>query len=1062
MLRFLHAAAALSVTVILWPTFVLGQPVKAGVVATLEGTATAKRVAVAQPVSLKFKDDVFLHDRIATGERSLARVLLGGKALVTVRELSVLSITEVPGRATVELEAGKVAVTVARERMRPGEAIEIRTGNAVAAVRGTVVVAEVSRASAQVGAAGAGIVSGFYVLSDPTGQGVAVTQLDPVTRAPIGPPAILAALQGFSAAGRAPGKVSPIPPGQLAQVMSGLQAQSVQHSQPANQGQMATQAIETAVTLVNALIGTPTSGATPAPELLVAPTSVGPPPVPEPSIVEVPIIPIVASDATPPPPIIPASPGPCTGCGTILPPGSSVALAPGEPLVTFGTGTFTSASPDPLVLIDSSAVTGSSASLIPVGSGTAVSLAGPALDVTAPPATPSAISGVTSLLDVSGSISSSTLSPFIELDPTTVTTSSHFISIASGGSLSLAGPLFEDRESALTATGLTAAGNFLDVAGALGSTTTEPLMRFTSSKVTTGLNFARVTGPPPAGGANVSIVGSLVKATGSTLVVGSSGAGGAAFEPAFGPRLGGALDGDDRTAPVAFGFAFPFQGSTYTGGFLSTNGFISLGTDNGQGCCNADVPALLAGFPRIAAVWYDLYPPVGNGIHLNTFPGRAVITFDSVAEFCCSGSNTFQFQLLSDGRIVMIWGVMTSPALVHVSLVGVSPGGGVSDPGGVNFSAAVPFSSGAVGTVYELFPRGSFDLAGGSIVFTPNGLGGWDVSGGLISDAAFLALESGAVVRATGVDLPLVELVTTSLTSSGLFLSQSGASLLSIEGPLLSATDSPLTLPSGLARIHGGSRLVSSSLMPLVFLDGGSHSIATAAGTAMFDLSGTATAGETADGVALTLGTERPLQTGDILLEASGATVTGEKVVKVDTALLEASAPLVKLVAGSALTSAVDAVDLSLRAKVTSLGPLLRLDASTMTVTSGAAVNVAGGSLLRVTGDLIQLSNGSTLTLLSGPILNVAGGSVVNISGALLGFNGTGGNAVNVTNALCAPCTSFSGIPVALTGGALASNVSIGPSPIRNPTLGSLALSGSSAAAIRVDGATSRLTITAP
>ena len=161
MLRFLRAAVALSVTVILWPTPVLGQPVKAGVVATLEGSATARRVAVADPVSLKFKDDVFLHDRIATGERSLARVLLGGKALVTVRGLSVLSITEVPGRATVELEAGKVAVTVARERMRQGEALEIRTGNAVAAVRGTVVVAEVSRASAQVGAAGAGIVSRF-------------------------------------------------------------------------------------------------------------------------------------------------------------------------------------------------------------------------------------------------------------------------------------------------------------------------------------------------------------------------------------------------------------------------------------------------------------------------------------------------------------------------------------------------------------------------------------------------------------------------------------------------------------------------------------------------------------------------------------------------------------------------------------------------------------------------------------------------------------------------------------------------------------------------------------
>jgi len=1057
MLRFRRAAAFLSPLLVLWPGLVMAQPTKAGVVATLEGTVTARRVAVAEPVSLKFKDDVFLHDRIATGERSLARVLLGGKALVTIRELSVLSITEVPGRATVDLEAGKVALTVARERMRPGDAIEIRTGNAVAAVRGTVVVAEVSRASAQLGAAGAGIVSNLYVLSDPTGQGVAVTQFDPATRAPIGPPTILAALQGFSATGAAPGKVSSLSPAQLAQAVSGLQAKSLQHSEPANQGQMTTQAIQTAVTLVNALIGTPTAGS-PTSELLVSFTGTPPPPVVrEPTIVDVPIIPTVTSA----PPSAPL-PSLCGGCGTVLPPGSSVALLPGEPLITFEPGAFTSTSPDPLVMIDSSAVTGS-ASLIPVDSGSTVSLAGPALAVTAPPATPSTISGVTSLLDITGSISSSTTLPFISFDPTTVTTASHLIKIGSGGSVSLVGPLLKDMDSALTATGLTTAGDFLNVAGALSSTTTDPLIRLANSKVTTGLNFARVTGPPPSSGANVSIVGWLLKATDSVLVVGSSGARGglgAAFEPAFGPRVT-ALNCDDCTTPVSFGFAFPFQGHTYTGGFMSSNGFISLGSDNGQGCCSGDVSALLSGFPRIAAAWYDLYPPVGNGVHFNTFAGRAVITFDSVAEYCCYGSNTFQMQLLSDGRIVLVYGSMTTPS--HYSLVGVSPGGAVSDPGGRNFSSAIPFSSGAVGTVYELFPSGTFDMAGGSIVFTPNGLGGWDVSGSLISDLALLALGSGAVVAATGVDVPLVELVNTSLNSSGFFLVQSGASRLSIQGPLLDAMNSPLTLPAGLVKILGASQLVSSTTLPLVSLGGGVHSIATTAGTAMFDLSGTATAGETADGVALTLGTERPLQTGGTLFATFAATVTGDKVVKVDRALLEASAPLMDLNIGSTLTSAVDAVDLSYQAKVTSLGPLLSLSASTMNVTSGAAVNVAGGSLLRVTGDLIQLSNGSILNLLSGPILNVAGNSVVNISGALIAFAGTGGNAVNVTNTLCAlGCTSFSGIRVALTGGATASNVSIGPNPIRNTGLGSVTLSGGSTAAIVVSGATSRLTITAP
>src|SRR4029077_19349149 len=96
----------------------------------------------ASPLPLRFKDEVFLKDRISTAERSLARLLLDQKALITVRELSELVITEQSGRSTVDLGAGKIAIGVARQRMRPGEIVEIRTQNAVAAIRGTVVVAE--------------------------------------------------------------------------------------------------------------------------------------------------------------------------------------------------------------------------------------------------------------------------------------------------------------------------------------------------------------------------------------------------------------------------------------------------------------------------------------------------------------------------------------------------------------------------------------------------------------------------------------------------------------------------------------------------------------------------------------------------------------------------------------------------------------------------------------------------------------------------------------------------------------------------------------------------------
>src|SRR5262249_44084727 len=162
---------------------------------------------------------------------------------------------------------------------------------------------------------------------------------------------------------------------------------------------------------------------------------------------------------------------------------------------------------------------------------------------------------------------------------------------------------------------------------------------------------------------------------------------------------------------------------------------------------------------------------------------------------------------------------------------------------------------------------------------------------------------------------------------------------------------------------------------------------------------------------------DQPLVLNGILLETSGATVTTEKGVLLDTLLLQATAPILSLKAGSNVTTNVDALDLASRVKVTSVGPVFKLDASILTIRNGAAVSVGAGSILRVTGDLLQLVNGSTLKTLNGPLLNVAGGSVVNISGALVSFGGSGGNLVSVSNSLC-PCTTFSGIPVALTGGA--------------------------------------------
>src|SRR5438132_1528148 len=141
--RLYIVALLMSATLALPATARSAEP-QVGVVAMLLGTAMVTRAALSGPAPLRFKDDVLLRDRITTAEKSAVRVLLGGKATVTAREMSVLTITEVPGTSTISLTAGRTAVAVSKARMKPGETIEIKPPNAVVAVRGTFVIAEVS------------------------------------------------------------------------------------------------------------------------------------------------------------------------------------------------------------------------------------------------------------------------------------------------------------------------------------------------------------------------------------------------------------------------------------------------------------------------------------------------------------------------------------------------------------------------------------------------------------------------------------------------------------------------------------------------------------------------------------------------------------------------------------------------------------------------------------------------------------------------------------------------------------------------------------------------------
>ena len=143
---------------------------KIGVVTTVVGPVTVARASL-PPEPLKFKDAVFLHDRVTTGEDAITRILLGGKVIVTARERSTLTITEVPGLSTIHLASGRIAVAVEKSKMNPGERVDIRTPNAVAGVRGTVLVVE-----AEAGVSTVTVLRGL----------VHVTRLNPTSGVPVG------------------------------------------------------------------------------------------------------------------------------------------------------------------------------------------------------------------------------------------------------------------------------------------------------------------------------------------------------------------------------------------------------------------------------------------------------------------------------------------------------------------------------------------------------------------------------------------------------------------------------------------------------------------------------------------------------------------------------------------------------------------------------------------------------------------------------------------------------------------------------------------------------------
>ncbi|HLQ37781.1 MAG TPA: hypothetical protein VK348_08270, partial [Planctomycetota bacterium] len=211
------------------------------------------------------------------------------------------------------------------------------------------------------------------------------------------------------------------------------------------------------------------------------------------------------------------------------------------------------------------------------------------------------------------------------------------------------------------------------------------------------------------------------------------------FEPSLGASIGASDDSVSYNNALGFTFPGPggvnyTAVDISSNGFL----WLGTNPAHGDECCQGYVPGFLSEDARVAGVWEDLYPPGGAGVFFNAipagggYPARAVITWNQVPEYGTSSLLTVQIQLVATGEIMINHAATNGPVQYsfHAPVVGVTQGGGAS-PNVVQFAAITPggVNTGTNPTAYQQYSTPpNYDLAGRTLWFLPNGTGGYLVS----------------------------------------------------------------------------------------------------------------------------------------------------------------------------------------------------------------------------------------------------------------------------------------------------------------------------------------------
>jgi len=1000
-------------------------------VTALKGKAHLTRAAT--QTALSFKDDLILHDLIDTQEKSLTRVLFGGKSTVTVRELSSLEVREelLPGGATRtihDLSSGSILVNVARSLMGRGDEVQIRTPNAVASVRGSTVFVKYNAASAQ---------SVFAVL---TGSAVVTPQgQSPITLTPL----TSVSVAGTAAAGvqSAEGTITQ---GTITQGEANeIAAESEVGVEFAVTGESADAGVQEAAQLLDAVV------AAVAPEPAVATIAESPPK----TAIEQGDTPVVelTSDA----------PAPSSGGGTISKVTTQPFTASAFPFI-FGSDSTSVRNPFFKLTNETLSVSGN---LILFKSGASVTLVGRLLDATNSALTigSAALSrrDILQVQDSGTSLSSTGTDPLITLNPSNLTIG-RFLDLRGGATVNLAGPLLGDSGSTFTAERDFVAVRQLN--SKLIGTGTTPLLQFSGSSLNVGTkgigstgrdigDFFRVddsagpTDPAPNGPASVTLAGPLVSDTGSTFdileryfrVVDGSTFTSTSTNPLItlsGSTVGTGLDFarfDDSSTVSLSGPLLTDSGSTFTTGTGTTNAdFLDISDS-----------AVFTGPSK---------PTTGNASPLITFDQTTLtttvpITFASTRflDLRLSGKLQLGGPFLKATNSTFT----TNADFARVTQLGTLTGTGTTPlfqftNSTFNVGSDTVQSATTGGEPGDNFFR--VDDSSDTVVTGPATV---TLAGPLVSDSGstftiaddFLRVVDGSTLTSTSTS-PLITLTGSTVNVKDNLIRIDDSAKVTLSGSLLSA-GSTLGIDRDLLNIRNGGQLVTSSADAVALLSGGTHTIA----DDLFDVEGQSITDQPIKGSqpSFTVNSKTASNPIGALFKATNAAIiTVDKGIELDNALFEATLPVIDLVGTSTtqtkITSSNTFADIGRTnaSKLLLKGPVIALDNSLIKVTTGPFLSLKNGSTMDVLGNLLKLISGSTINVVNGPLIKVDGsGSALDVTGALVNFGGTGGNTIIVRNGLCGGTCATKGASsinvLEQTGG----TITISGTDVKNPSLGS-------------------------